>query len=81
MDIPVLVQSLKSSILSLNRSQLDNTFWGVGSAAVKQLRCKTNIVAWGHGKFGPVADPRTPSTGGINIIELSFEHYGEYFRQ
>ena len=36
--VPVLVQSLKSSILGLNNFQLDDTFWGVGSAAVEQLR-------------------------------------------
>ena len=53
MDITVLVQSLKSSILSLTSFQMDETFWGVVSAAVEQSRCKVNIVARGDGKFGP----------------------------
>ena len=36
MEVPVLIRSLKSSILSSTSSQLDDTFWGVGSAAVEQ---------------------------------------------
>ena len=53
MEIPVLVQQLKTSILSSNSFQLDRTFWGVGSAAVEQTRHKANIAAQGDEKFGP----------------------------
>ena len=53
MEIPVLVRSLKSSILSSTNSQLDDTFWGVVSAAVEQSRSEANMVAQGDGKFGP----------------------------
>ena len=53
MEVPVLIQSLKSSILSLTSFQLDKTFQGVGSAAVEQLRCKANMVAQGEVIFGP----------------------------
>ena len=37
LQIPVLFQSLKSSILNLTYSQMDQTFWGVVSAAVRRL--------------------------------------------
>ena len=53
MEIPVLVQSLKSSILSSTSFQLDKTVWGVVSAAVEQSRRKANLVTQGDGKFGP----------------------------
>ena len=53
MEIPVLVGSLKSSIVSSTSFQLDKTFWGVVSAAVGQSRRKANMVAQGDGKFGP----------------------------
>ena len=53
MEIPVLVRSLKSSILSSTSFQMVETFWGVGSAAVGQSRRKANMVAQGDGKFGP----------------------------
>ena len=53
MEIPVLVRSLKSSILSSTSFQLGKTFWGVVSAAVEQSRHKANMVAQGDGKFGP----------------------------
>ena len=53
MEIPVLVRSLKSSILSSTSFQMDKTFWGVVSAAVEQSRHKANMVAQGDGKFGP----------------------------
>ena len=36
MEIPILVRSLKSSILSSTSFQMDKTFWGVVSAAVEQ---------------------------------------------
>ena len=52
MEIPVLVPSLKSSILSSTTFQMGETFWGV-SAAVEQSRRKANMVAQGDGKFGP----------------------------
>ena len=45
MEIPVHVQSLQSSILNLTSFQMDNTFWGVVSAAVEQSRCKANMFA------------------------------------
>ena len=35
MEIPVLVRKLKSSILTLNSFQLDNTFWQVLNADPK----------------------------------------------
>ena len=44
MEIPVLVRSLKSSILSSTSLQRDKTFWGVASAAVEQSRRKANMV-------------------------------------
>ena len=53
MEIPVLVRSLKSSILSSTSFQMDKNFWGVVSAAVEQSRRKANRVAQGDGKFGP----------------------------
>ena len=51
MKIPVLVRSLKSSILSSTSGK--KTFWGVVSAAVEQSRRKANMVAQGDRKFGP----------------------------
>ena len=53
MEIPVLVRSLKSSILSSTSLQMGKTFWGVVSAAVEQSRRKANMVAQGDGKFSP----------------------------
>ena len=53
MEIPVLVQSLKSSILSSTSFQMVKNFWGVVSAAVEKSRRKANMVAQGDGKFGP----------------------------
>ena len=53
MEIPVLVRSLKSSILSSTSFQVGKTFWEVVSAAVEQSRRKANMVAQGDGKFGP----------------------------
>ena len=58
MEIPVHVQTLKSSILSLTSSQMDKTFWGVISVAVEQSRRKANMVAQGHGKFASRANTR-----------------------
>ena len=43
-------------IFSSTRPYLDNSFWGVVTAAVEELRCKANIVAQGHGKCDPEAD-------------------------
>ena len=54
MEIPVLVRSLKSSILSSTNLQMDKTFWGVVSAAVEQSRRKANMVAQGDGKFARI---------------------------
>ena len=53
MDLPVLVRSLKSSILSSTSFQMGKTFCGVVSAAVEQSRHKANMIAQGDGKFGP----------------------------
>ena len=61
MEIPVLVWSLKSSILSSTSLQMNKTFWGVVSAAVEQSRRKANMVAQGDGKFGPWGWPQDPS--------------------
>ena len=61
MEIPVLVRTLKSSILSSTSFQMGKTFWGVGSAAVEQFRSKSNMVAQGDGKFGPRGWPQNPS--------------------
>ena len=61
MEIPVLVRSLKSSILSSTSFQMGKTFWEVVSAAVEQSRRKANIVAQGDGKFGPRGWPQNPS--------------------
>ena len=59
MEIPVLVRSLKSTILSSTSSQMNKTVWEVLSAASsKQSRHKANVVAKGDGKIGPEADPR-----------------------
>ena len=52
-EIPVLVRSLKSSILSSTSFQIGKTSWGVASAAIEQSRRKSNLVAQGDGKFGP----------------------------
>ena len=52
LEIPVLVRSLKSSILSSTSFQMGKTFWGVVSAAVEQSRRKANMVAQGDGIFG-----------------------------
>ena len=60
MEIPVLVQSLKSSILSSTSFQMGKTFWGVVSAAVELSRRKANMVAQGDGKFGPWDWPQDP---------------------
>ena len=59
--LPVLLRSLKSSILSSTSLQKDWTFWGVVSASVEQSRRKATTVAWGDGKFGPWGWPQDPS--------------------
>ena len=66
MEIPVLVRSLKSSILSSTSFQMGKTFWWVVSAAVEKSRCKANMVAQGDGKFGPWGWPQDPSI--LNIF-------------
>ena len=60
MEIPVLVQSLKSSILSSTSLQMNKTFCGVASAAVEQTWRKANMVAWGARNSALEADPRIP---------------------
>ena len=61
MEIPVLVRSLKSSILSSTSFQMGKTFWGVVSAVVEQSRRKARMVARGDGKLGPRGWPQYPS--------------------
>ena len=61
MEMPVLVWSLKSSILSLTSFLLDETFCGVMSTAMEQSRCKDNMVAKGGGIFGPWGWPQNSS--------------------
>ena len=61
MEKPVLVWSLKSSILSSTSFQVDKTFWGIASAAVEQSRRKANMVARGDGNFGSRGWPQNPS--------------------
>ena len=81
MEIPVLVRSLKSSILSSTSFQTGKTFWGVVSGAKEQSRHKANMVAQGDGKFGPwgwLQDPSKPKKKikkncGF-IVPLSFLH-------
>ena len=54
MEIPVLVRSLKLSILSSTSFQMGKTNWGgVSAAVVERSRRKANMVAQGDGKFGP----------------------------
>ena len=53
MEVPVLVRSLKSSILSSTSFKMGKTIWGVVSAAVEQSRRTANMVTQGDGKFGP----------------------------
>ena len=53
MEMPVLMRSLKSNIISSTSFKMNNTFRGVGSAAVEQSRRKANMVVQGGGKFGP----------------------------
>ena len=56
MEMPVLVRSLKSSILSSTSSRMDKTIWGV-----EQSGRKANMVTQGDGKFGPRGWPKNPS--------------------
>ena len=73
MEKPVrFVWSLKSSILSSTRLQMDNTFRGVVSATVEQSRRKSKMVARGDWKFGPWGWPLYPSK--------PKKIYTEYFR-
>ena len=61
MEIPVPVQSQNPSILSSTSLHMDNTFWGVVSAAVEKSWRRANMVAQGDGKFGPWGWPQNPS--------------------
>ena len=58
--MPVLVWSVKSSILSSASFQINSTFRGVASAAVEQSRRKANMFAHGDEKFGPRGWPQSP---------------------
>ena len=44
-EIPVLVQSLRSGIFSSTSFQMVKTLWGVVSVAVEQSMRKANLVA------------------------------------
>ena len=58
-EIPVLIGSQKSSILSSTSFQMGKTFWGVVSTAVEQSKRNANMVSQEDGKFGPLeAGPR-----------------------
>ena len=61
MEIPALVRSLKSSILSSTSFRMGKIFWGAVSAAVKQSRREANMVAQETENSAPEADPRIPS--------------------
>ena len=52
-EIPVLVRSPKSSILSSTSFQMNKAFWRGVSTAVEQSGREANMVAKGDGKFGP----------------------------
>ena len=45
MAIPVLIQSLKSSMLSTTSHQMDKTSWAVVCATVEQVRSKAKGIA------------------------------------
>ena len=70
METPVIVQSLKSSILSSTSLQMDETFLGVVSAAVEQSSCRANTIARGDWKFGPWIWPRIPPNKKKEQIQL-----------
>ena len=53
MEKPVLVRSLKSSVLSSTSLQMGKTIWELVSAVVEQSRRNANMAAQGDGKFGP----------------------------
>ena len=72
MEIPVLVRSLKSSILSSTNFQMGKSLWGVASVAVEQSRRKANMVAQGDGKFGSrgwTQNPSKPKKGAFSIFK------------
>ena len=80
-ETPVLPQSLKASIMRLESSQMDQTFWGVVSAAVRSLgplgvRWDT-LLPWpstcgsAFGGDSPFSDIRIL---GIGLIRLYFPH-------
>ena len=51
METPVLVQFLKSGILSSTSFHMEITFCGGGGDAVEQSSCKAEMVAQGNGNF------------------------------
>ena len=66
MEIPVLIWSVNSSILSSTSFPMDKTFWGVGSAAVEQSR-----LAQGDRKFGRWGRPQAT----VDKIFMSVEPF------
>ena len=54
LELPVIIRSQESSILSSTSFQLYNTFQGMASTAiVEKSRRKANMAAPGDGKFAP----------------------------
>ena len=53
MELPVLVQSLQTSILYSASPHRDKTFLGVASAALEQVTRKAHMVGQGDGKSVP----------------------------
>ena len=59
MELPVLIRSLKSSILGSTSFQMGKTVWGVGSAAVEQSRrVKPTWLLREMGNLAPEADTK-----------------------
>ena len=77
MDLPILAWSLKTSIVSLTSSRMDDTFWGVVRAAVVQSRREANMVAQGDGKSGPWGWPQISSRPKKKTCRLFTENTGQ----
>ena len=65
MEIPVLVQSLKSSILSSTSFQMDKTVCGVVSAAVEQHGCSGRREIW---PLRLAQDPSKPKKKSVQLF-------------
>ena len=71
MEIPVFVQSLKSSILCSTSFQSGKTFWGVASAAVEQSRRKAYVVAKRSGEGRVLAVQKHTSLRRFKVVKDS----------